>query len=86
MSVDSVASNVMTSLGNGSGIDITKLARDLATHMRPLRKKGLGAKTITKELNMKQAALKLNGKAFCVSKVQRLLKRQEPPSNDVSPS
>ena len=30
MSVDSVASNVMTSLGNGSGIDITKLARDLA--------------------------------------------------------
>jgi len=30
VSVDSVASNVMTSLGNGSGIDITKLARDLA--------------------------------------------------------
>ena len=30
MSVDNVASNVMSSLGNGSGIDIKKLARDLA--------------------------------------------------------
>ena len=30
MATDNIASSVMTALGGGSGIDITKLARDLS--------------------------------------------------------
>ena len=53
------------------------LARRLAKHSTPLKKKSWGARQITSKLNELPAAVKANGKTFHVSKVQRLLANQK---------
>ena len=53
------------------------LARRVAKHTKPLKKKGWGARRTTSRLNELPAAVKANGNTFHVSKVQRLLANQK---------
>jgi len=46
-----------------------ELARTLAKHVRPLKKKGCGAKRIRDKLNMLPTAVRINGGRFYKSKV-----------------